>query len=189
MQKQIILLGLLLQQPMYGQQLRNLIETHHPLFADVIKKPTMYYQLERLVQDGHLEIRQEIVEAPGPGRAHEEFARRPREVYYLTETGKQYFYQLLCTAGTAYAPTLSEADICLFFLHYLTEEEATNVLNERYDHTTSYRKWANTSLAKQNVSDDAHRMVYDHLLTLLDGELAWIADISTWLGAKTGEKR
>lgn len=41
----------------------------------------------------------------------------------------------------------------------------------------------------RNVPDDAHQMMYSHLLTLLDGELAWIADRSTWLGAKTGEKR
>lgn len=66
MYKHIMLLGLLLDTPMYGQQIRAVIETHHDLFADFIKKPTIYYQLDRLAQDGYLEIRREVVEAPAP---------------------------------------------------------------------------------------------------------------------------
>ncbi len=37
MNKQIMLLGLLLEEPMYGQQIREVIENHHALFADFIK--------------------------------------------------------------------------------------------------------------------------------------------------------
>ncbi|MGZ3616724.1 MAG: helix-turn-helix transcriptional regulator, partial [Ktedonobacteraceae bacterium] len=65
MYKQVMLLGLLLEKPMYGQQIREVIERHHNLFADFIKKPTIYYQLERLTQDSYLEVRRENVEAPG----------------------------------------------------------------------------------------------------------------------------
>ena len=80
MYKQLMLLGLLLQKPMYGQQIREVIETHHDLFADYIKKPTIYYQLERLSLDGYLEIRRESVEAPGTGLAHDEMALRERAI-------------------------------------------------------------------------------------------------------------
>lgn len=74
MYKQALLLGLLMEKPMYGQQIRELIEHHHDLFADYMKKPTIYYQLDRLVQEGYLEVRREQVEAPGPGGAHSDLA-------------------------------------------------------------------------------------------------------------------
>jgi hypothetical protein len=52
-------------------QIREVIENHHNIFADFIKKPTIYYQLERLAHDGYLEVRKENVEAPGTGSARD----------------------------------------------------------------------------------------------------------------------
>ena len=94
MYKQVMMLGLLLERPMYGQQIREVIELHHDTFAQFIKKPTIYYQLDRLVADGYLEVRSEPVEAPGPGLAHEELAMRERDVYHITEKGRLRFYEL-----------------------------------------------------------------------------------------------
>ena len=62
MYKQVVLLGLLLDHPMYGQQIREVIESHNDLLAGAIKKPTIYYQLDRLARDGYLEVRREEVE-------------------------------------------------------------------------------------------------------------------------------
>jgi DNA-binding PadR family transcriptional regulator len=88
MYKELMLLGLLADHPMYGQQIREVIERHHDAFSSFIKKPTMYYQLDRLVAEDLLEVRSEAVEAPGPGLAHQDVALREREVYYLTEAGR-----------------------------------------------------------------------------------------------------
>jgi hypothetical protein len=49
MHKQVMLPGLLLERPMYGQQIREVIEAHHDLYADFVKKPIIYYHLKELV--------------------------------------------------------------------------------------------------------------------------------------------
>jgi DNA-binding PadR family transcriptional regulator len=172
MYKQVMLLGLLLEKPMYGQQIREVIETHHDLLANFIKKPTIYYQLERLAAEGDLEIRRETVEAPGPGAAHDDMALRERDVYYITEQGRRHFSSLLRSMLSTYRPDLSELDVCFFFLHHLKRQEAIALLSERHALVAGYR----TAVARQyeSTQDEAHRLVYDHDLTLLDAELNWL---------------
>jgi DNA-binding PadR family transcriptional regulator len=176
MYKQLMLLGLLLERPMYGQQIREVIENHHDLLADLIKKPTIYYQLERLAHDGYLEIRRETVEAPGPGAAHEDVALRERDVYYITEAGRRYFHSLLRRTLSNYTPGLNNADVdaCLFFLHHLAPSEALELLTERYAHMTAARQASVAQMQTLSHPDDAHLFVQDHKLTLLDAEISWL---------------
>lgn len=175
MYKQVMLLGLLLERPMYGQQIREVIENHHAIFADFIKKPTIYYQLDRLTHDGYLEVRKEIVEAPGTGLAHDELALRERDVYYITEKGHDYFYKLLRSALGTHIPQLSDMDACLFFLDHLEAGEAIILLKERYELIARDRARVVQRMQDPQVQDDAHRLVNDHKLTLLDAELNWLA--------------
>src|SRR6267142_346290 len=174
MYKQLMLLGLILERPMYGQQIREVIENHHDLFADQIKKPTIYYQLERLANDGYLEIRRESVEAPGPGAAHEDLALRERDVYYLTDAGRQYFYKLIRETLSTFTPGLSDIDACLFFLHRLTAPEAITLLAERSTLVANYRELVIQQANPHKQLDDAHQLVNDHKLALLDAELSWL---------------
>ena len=175
MYKQVMLLGLLLEQPMYGQQIREVIENHHTVFADFIKKPTIYYQLDRLAHDGYLEVRRETVEAPGTGSAHDELAPRERDVYYITEKGRAYFYKLLREALGTHETQLSDMDACLFFLDHLQAGESITLLKERYDLVAHERVRVALQMQDLAVQDDAHKLVNDHKLTLLDAELNWLA--------------
>lgn len=175
MYKQVMLLGLLLEQPMYGQQIREVIENHHKLFADFIKKPTIYYQLERLAREGYLEVRRENVEAPGTGSAHEELALRERDVYYITAEGRVYFRKLLREALGSHTPQLSDMDACLFFLDYLESGEAIALLRERYELVAQERARVAQQMQDLPAYSEAHRLVSDHRLALLDAELNWLA--------------
>jgi DNA-binding PadR family transcriptional regulator len=175
MYKQVMLLGLLLERPMYGQQIREVIETHHDILANFMKKPTIYYQLERLVAEGYLEIRRETVEAPGPGAAHDDITLRERDVYYLTEAGRKRFYALLQETLSAYTPGFNGVDACLFFLHHLTEKEAVALLEERSARVVAHRQSVLKQMENYTHFEEAHRLVSDHQLTLLDAELRWLA--------------
>ena len=185
MYKQVMLLGLLLERPMYGQQIREVIENHHTLFADFIKKPTIYYQLERLAHDGYLEVRRETVEAPGTGPAHDELAPRERAIYYITEKGRSYFYRLLRATLGAHTSQLSEMDACLFFLDHLEPGEAVALLKERYELIGRERTEVAQKMLDPQVQDEAHRLVNDHKLTLLDAELNWLARTIMHLQTRT----
>ena len=184
MYKQVMLLGLVLEKPMYGQQIREVIERHHNLFADFIKKPTIYYQLERLAHDGYLEVRRETVEAPGTGAAHEELALRERDVYYITEAGRRHFYSLLREALGTYTPGLNEMEACLFFLQHLTPGEAIVLLKERYELVVRDRVTLTQQMQDLSIHDDAHILVNDHKLALLEAELNWLARTIVHLEAK-----
>ncbi len=175
MYKQVMLLGLLLEKPMYGQQIREVIEKHHNLFADFIKKPTIYYQLERLTQDGYLEVRRETVEAPGTGAAHDELALRERDVYYITEAGRKHFHSLLREVLGSYTPGLSEMEASLFFLQYLEPGEAITLLKERYELVARDRTALTQQMQELGYHDHAHNLVNDHKLALLEAELNWLA--------------
>lgn len=174
MYKHVMLLGLLLEKPMYGQQIREVIENHHDLLARYIKKPTIYYQLDRMVSDGYLEIRREAVAAPGPGGAHDDVVLRERDVYHITASGRQYFYTLLREMLSQYTPGFSEVDACLYFLHYLTPAEAIQLLNERLKLITTYRNSFLQQMEEHSTTDEAHMLVNEHALTLLDAELHWL---------------
>lgn len=174
MYKQVMLLGLLLEKPMYGQQIREVIENHHEFLAEFIKKPTIYYQLDRLAADGYLEIRREQVEAPGPGAAHEDVALRERDVYYITPVGRRHFAQLLRDTLSKYRPGISEVEACLFFLHRLTPAEAITLLQERLQLVASYLEQVEKQIQARNTPDSAHQLVYEHKLMLLNAERSWL---------------
>lgn len=173
--RQLMLLGLLLDHPMYGQQIHEVIENHHHLFAEHIKKPTIYYQLERLAQEGYLEARQETVDAPGTGLAHEDVAPREREVYHITPRGRAYFLRLLREALGSHSTQLSDLDACLFFLDHLAPSETIALLKERYERVARERAEVAYHQRAAQIPDRAHRLVTDHQLTLLDAELGWLA--------------
>ncbi len=174
MYKQVMLLGLLLEQPMYGQQIREVIEQHHDAYADLIKKPTIYYLLERLAQDGYLEVRREAVNAPGTGSAHDEVAPREREVYHITEAGRQRFYTLLNQVLRSYEPAQSAVDVGLFFMRYLAPDQAAALLRQRRAVVAGCRMAVVEQCASEATRDAAHAIVNDHTLTLLDAELGWL---------------
>lgn len=174
MYKQVMLLGLLVEKPMYGQQIREVIENHHEVFANYIKKPTIYYQLDRLALDGYLEVRRETVEAPGPGSAHDELAPRERDVYYITEAGRQYFYRLLRESICSYTPGLNSVDASLFFLSHLVPGEVCSLLQVRYEQVASYKASVIKQSEVEQAQDEAHELVRDHKLTLLNAELDWL---------------
>ncbi|MEO8954296.1 MAG: PadR family transcriptional regulator [Ktedonobacteraceae bacterium] len=174
MYKELMLLGLLAEHPMYGQQIREVIELHHDAFASFIKKPTMYYQLDRLVAEGLLEVRNEAVNAPGPGLAHQDVALREREVYYLKEAGRQRFTFLLREALQAYEPGPSVIDAAVFFLDQLAPQEAVRLLQARRERLVRVRSQVTEQSATMHEQDRAHLIVNDHTCTLLDGEIGWL---------------
>jgi DNA-binding PadR family transcriptional regulator len=173
--RQLMLLGILLERPMYGQQVREVIEQHHHLFAEHIKKPTIYYQLERLAEDGYLEARRELVDAPGTGLAHDEVVPREREVYHITAAGRGHFADLLREALRGHTAPLDDLDACLYFLDQLPPAEVVALLRERYERVARARADVEFHIRAAQIQDRAHRLVTDHQLALLDAELGWLA--------------
>ncbi len=162
MHKELHILGLLLAGPRTGYQLHRIVAAHGELFTD-LKKGNLYYLLERLAQSGAL-----TVTAEGGARG----PRRERLVYTLTEQGRQRFHVLLRDVIRTYDLPHTGVEVGMMFLPRLDLDEAVHLLDERRQAVLARRERVEPDAA---ASDPLHqRLAQDHLLSMMDAELAWI---------------
>lgn len=164
MHKVLLLLGMLLDGPLYGYQLHQIVRAHGELYAD-LKKANLYYLLERLAKDGYLEME---VEAGTRG------ARGERLIYTITEAGRAHFYQVLRETLLHYELVHTGIETAVVFLSYLSREEGLALLKERRQTMQAKRVQVATDVGQPEKNAPLVVIAGDHLLTLIDAELAWI---------------
>jgi DNA-binding PadR family transcriptional regulator len=164
MHKALLLLGLLLRGPLYGYELHRIVRAHGELYAD-LKKGNLYYLLERLAEEGFLEMKAETG-ARG--------ARGERLIYELTERGRARFVELLHEVMQSYEPVHMGVDTAVVFLSYLSPAEGLRLFIERRQNVAARREAVVADLGDQAKNGALVRIASDHLLSLVDAELAWI---------------
>ncbi|HEY7833578.1 MAG TPA: PadR family transcriptional regulator [Ktedonobacterales bacterium] len=165
MHKELHLLGLLLSGPKTGYQLHRITEAHGELYTD-LKKGNVYYLLDRLAQRGALEVTAEGG-APGP--------RRERLVYAITDAGRQRFQDLLRVVLRTYDLPHTGIEVGMVFLRYLETPEVTRLLTERRQAVLDRRAAVERETRDADRGDHEHvNLAQDHLLSLIDAEMAWI---------------
>lgn len=117
--RELLLLGLLRRQEMHGYQINEFLLGELAICAD-IKKPTAYYLLKKMAEQGW------IAES-----SEQEGSRPPRRVYRVTSQGEQTFQRLLRETLPAYTPTYFENDLPLAYLDELPPAEARVLLEQR----------------------------------------------------------
>jgi len=168
MHKILILLGLLLRQPRYGYELHGIVRAHGDLYTD-LKKGNLYYLLDRLAREGDLTVQAE------PGARG---ARGERLIYAITDQGRARFAALLRAVLRTYEPAHTGVDVAVVYLHHLSPTEACSLLEERRRAVLTRRATAAAELGEIAVHEPAQRiaaglLAADHLLSLMDAELAW----------------
>lgn len=165
MHKELHLLGLLQSGPRTGYDLHRIVAAHGELFTD-LKKGNVYYLLERLAQAGALQVTAEPG-ARGP--------RRERLVYTLTDAGRRRFHELLRDVIRTYEVAHSGVEVSMIFLPYLEPQEIISLLEERRQAVLARR-----AVVERQAAAAGHlheHLAQDHLLTMVDAELAWIARV------------
>lgn len=119
MERKLLLLGLLRQQEMHGYRLFEFIDRDLSACTD-IKKPTAYYMLNKMAEDGWI-AEEEMQDGNRP----------PRRVYSLTEKGEAAFQRLLRQNLSEYSPVYFPGDIGLAFLDSLEPQKALELLEQR----------------------------------------------------------
>jgi DNA-binding PadR family transcriptional regulator len=161
MHKELHLLGLLLTGPKTGYQLHRIVVAHGELYTD-LKKGNVYYLLERLAESGALQVTTETG-APGP--------RRERLVYTLTDQGRSRFYELLREVVRRYELAHTGVEVGMVFLPYLDPQEAMSLLEDRRRAVLAHRVLVER---ETQAVDHLHvNLAQDHLLSLIEAELAW----------------
>jgi DNA-binding PadR family transcriptional regulator len=183
MHKLLLLLGLLRYGPMSGQDLHRLVRAHgdlsfamsgydlhqivrtHGELSTDLKKANVYYLLDRLAADGYLTVRAEPG-ARGP--------RGERLVYSLTGAGCVRFEELLRDELRTYDPVHTGVDVAILFLGQLPHAEALMLLEERHQAVAERRRQVADDMNDEARTSLTQRIAFDHLLSLMDAELAWV---------------
>lgn len=161
MERKLLLLGILRQQEMHGYQLYEFIDRDLSACTD-IKKPTAYYLLNKMAEDGWI------------AEEHSQDGNRPpRRVYSLTEQGEAAFQHLLRENLSVYTPVYFPGDIGLAFLDSLDAQEAAELLEQR-------RAVLAESLVDLQAAPEhsgSLQMVLEHRARHLAEELAWLDEV------------
>ena len=164
MHKILLLLGLLLHRPLYGYELHRIVRAHGELYAD-LKKANLYYLLERLASEGYLQMETE---------AGTRGARGERLIYEITEQGRAKFVTLLREILHTYEPIHTGIETAVVFLKQLSPAEGLGLLEERRQIIATRRTAIAAELGEREKSDPLVYIAGDHLLSLIDAELAWL---------------
>lgn len=162
MHKILSLLGLLLWGPRSGYDLHRIQQAHGELYAD-LRKGNVYYLLSRLADEGYLDVQTE----PGArGR------RGERLIYSLTDQGRARFDELLRQVLRAPEPLYSSVGAAAVYLDQMPVSEAIDLLEQRRRSTEARRDQV-AAACEARRAQPLVVTALDHLLSLIDADLAW----------------
>jgi DNA-binding PadR family transcriptional regulator len=161
MENKLLLLGLLRRQEMHGYQLFEFIDRDLAYCTD-LKKPTAYYLLNKMAQDGWIE--EEMIQDGN---------RPPRRVYRMAPAGEAAYQRLLRESLQSYSPITFKGDVGLAFTDDLNPGEARRLLELR-------RAALQADLAEVQATPPhagGIQWVIDHQIYHLQTELKWLDEI------------
>ena len=169
MSTRLVILGLLRERPLYGYELKQIIEEHMGDWTN-IAFGSIYFALGKLAEEGFIE--QVAIEQEG---------RRPsRSVYQITEAGQAEFLRLLREVWSEVERHYYAIDIGLMFTEALPREEVKGFLRERIAQLESIVRHVAEHRAEQMAQPEVPALaaaVFDHGLAHFRAELDWTRDL------------
>lgn len=162
--QELILLGLLKENPMHGYEIKTKIKEVLALFAGTDLK-SIYYPLEALEKKGFL-----------TKRMAKEGRRPQRFVYSLTPKGEERFRELLSKSFLNFKRPQFSLDLSLYFLHYIKPLVARRRLRGRLvilKKVSGELSQLINSLKKQK--SPALLRICEHNLRMLEAESGFLA--------------
>lgn len=169
MSTRLVILGLLRERPLYGYEIKQIIEEHMGDWTN-IAFGSIYFALNKLSEE-------RFIEKVG---TEQEGSRPSRTVYQVTEAGRAEFLRLLRAVWSEVERQYFAIDIGLAFMEALPIEEVKGYLQGRVaqlegiiGHVTEHRE---EQLAQPEVPRTA-AAVFDHSLAHFRAELTWTRDL------------
>lgn len=165
MSTRLVILGLLRDAPLYGYELKQIIEQNMGDWTNVAFG-SIYFALRKLAEQDYVEK-----------VATEQAGNRPsRSVYQITDAGHEEFKRLLREAWTDMERQYYTIDIAFAFLDALPKAEVLAYLQQRVmmlesalAHIEEHR---GETMTRENVPASAEA-VFEHSLLHLQAELTW----------------
>lgn len=169
MTTRLVILGLLRERPLYGYELKQIIEEHMGDWTS-IAFGSIYFALSKLSEEGFVE----------KVATEQEGGRPSRTIYQITAAGREEFLRLLHEAWREVERPYYTIDVGLAFMDALPVEEIKGYLQRRVaeleaivGHVAAHR----TEQLAQTEVPPAVAAIFDHSLAHFRAELAWTRDL------------
>ncbi len=162
----LMVLGLVLEKPMHGYEINQIISSDHMQSWLDISRTSVYYSLTRLKKQGLIT---EVVE--------KQYNKPDRSIYRVTEYGRKLFFDSLARLLAEQDKVFLDYNIGLFFINKFTREKAFEVLEKRKRYLKKWRAGLQEQLklAKNgDVYPTTLKLVVGHTLAFAEHETAWL---------------
>lgn len=161
MNRELLLLGLIRKSEMHGYKIIEFIERDLAMCTD-LKKPTAYFLLDKMAQNGWIAWTEE-----------RDGNRPPRRTYQITSEGEAQFQKLLHESLAHYEPVKFSDDIALAFAGDLPSAELLELLQQRRHQLVTILE------AVQSVPSHPGmvQLAIDHQRMHLECDLRWMDEL------------
>ncbi len=128
----------------------------------MLKKPTAYYLLIKMLQDGWIAVEEQ-----------QEGYRPVRRIYSITAEGESAFQELLRDNLSCYIPVHFDGDIGLAFMDALPGEELSSLLSQRRDDLE--QRIAAVEAVPEHSEN--FQLMIEHQARHLRTELQWLDEV------------
>jgi DNA-binding PadR family transcriptional regulator len=169
MSVRLVLLGLLHERPLYGYEIKQIIEEHMGDWTS-IAFGSIYFALDKLSDEKFVEK-----------VATEQEGNRPsRSIYQITGTGEEEFMRLLRESWQCLEREYYDIDICLFFLDRLSLSEVNKYLQARLNRLEKSLAYLQQHEAEQlnnpHIPPQA-RAIFNHSRVHIQSEYEWTKEL------------
>jgi DNA-binding PadR family transcriptional regulator len=172
---EVVVLGLLAEEPMYGYDLLERFRTRSMGFWVEVGKASVYQVLRRLERDGLIS-----------GRSQDGPEGPDRRVYRITRAGRDRLNAGLSERFGVLGPYETGASVALGFVHLLSATDARKAADARETAVRDLLEAVKTERSRTAADRGAGRTVSTAMLdrqeALAKAELAWIKVFRTDLG-------
>jgi DNA-binding PadR family transcriptional regulator len=169
MSTRLVILGLLKERPLYGYELKGIIERYMGDWTS-IAFGSIYFALNKLTKEGL--VREIAVQKEG--------SRPSRRVYEVTEAGKDAFTRLLRDVWSKDERTFSSFDVGLFFLRELPKKERIAYLQNRIEsarRSLTYLDGHETEMLAKPMVPPLASAIFSHSRYHAQAELSWLEEL------------
>ena len=172
---EVVVLGLLAEEPFYGYDLLERFRTRSMGFWVEVGKASVYQALRRLERDGSI-----------AGRSQEGSEGPDRRVYRITKAGRDRLSSGLTERVASLEPYETDGGLALGFAHLLSASDARKAVDEREASVRGLLDAIKTERARVSADKGPGRTVSAAMLarqeSFAKAELAWIKGFRSDLG-------
>jgi len=156
--QELVILGLLDQNPEHGYQIKKFLKQVLALYAD-IETESIYYPLKILEEQGM--VRKTV------GRQGQ---RPEKHVYSITPAGKAYFQELLIKNLLFLRRPFINIDLSLYFLPSIDPQTLQHKLKIRRRGLERIKQWLLKERSRMEKQSSHVQLIIEHNLELLEAE-------------------